>query len=96
MTKLKNQRTSWPILLLILLLISWLSYSFYQAYQPTPFRMQGQIEAQHYNISSKVPGRIEQVLVKKGDNVSKGQMVFTLLSPEIEAKMQQAQAAKGE
>ena len=93
MSTLKNLRINWPVTLLVLLLIGWLSYSFYQAYQPAPYRMQGQIEAQHYNISSKVPGRIEQVLVKKGDSVAKGQMVFTLLSPEIEAKLQQAEAA---
>jgi HlyD family secretion protein len=93
MSTLKSLKINWPVTLLVLLLIGWLSYSFYQAYQPAPFRLQGQIEAQHYNISSKVPGRIEQVLVKKGDSVSKGQMVFTLLSPEIEAKLQQAEAA---
>ncbi len=93
MNEQTNLKKSWPLVLLILLLISWLSYSFYQAYQPAPFRLQGQIEAQHYNISSKVPGRIEQVLVRKGDSVARGQMVFTLLSPEIEAKLQQAEAA---
>lgn len=75
-------------------LVIWLTYTFYQAYQPQPERIQGQIEARHYNISSKVPGRIEKVLVRKGDKVSRGQMIFTLLSPEIHAKLQQAQAGK--
>ncbi|MEW6997269.1 HlyD family secretion protein [Colwelliaceae bacterium BS250] len=84
----------WPIALVITVLVMWLAYSFYQAYQPLPERIQGQIEAQHYSISSKVPGRIEQVLVRKGDNIAKGQMIFTLLSPEIQAKLQQAQAGK--
>jgi HlyD family secretion protein len=52
------------------------------------------IEAQQYSISSKVPGRIDQVLVRKGDTVSKGQLVFTLHSPEIEAKLEQAKAGE--
>ncbi|MFT6924712.1 MAG: HlyD family secretion protein [Psychromonas sp.] len=75
-------------------LIAWIGYSFYQAYQPKPVRLQGQIEAQQYSISSKVAGRIEQVMVKKGDYVKKGDPIFTLYSPEIEAKLEQAIAGK--
>lgn len=85
------------ILLLTLIcfaLIGWLGYSFYQAYQPKPIRLQGQIEAQQYSISSKVAGRIEDVMVKKGDIVKKGDPIFTIYSPEIEAKLEQAVAGK--
>ncbi|PSW20703.1 hypothetical protein C9I98_07625 [Photobacterium sanctipauli] len=74
--------------------VGWLGFTFWQAYQPAPVRMQGQIEAQQYNISSKVPGRIEQVLVRKGDDVSQGDLIFTLLSPEIDAKLEQAKAGQ--
>jgi HlyD family secretion protein len=75
-------------------IVAWLSYTFWLAYQPKPVRMQGQIEAQQYNISSKIPGRIDEVKVKKGDSVEKGQLVFTILSPEIDAKLVQAMAGK--
>lgn len=75
-------------------LVAWLSYSFWLAYRPQPPRLQGQIEAQQYNISSKVAGRVNQVLVRKGDQVQKGQLIFTLLSPEIDAKLAQAVAGK--
>lgn len=74
--------------------VGWLSYTFWLAYQPKPERMQGQIEAQQYNISSKVAGRVDQVLVKKGDQVSKGELIFTILSPELDAKLAQAMAGK--
>ncbi|MCA3927410.1 HlyD family secretion protein [Vibrio vulnificus] len=74
--------------------VSWVGYSFYQAYQPETVRLQGMIEAQQYSISSKVPGRIDQVLVRKGENITKGQLVFTLHSPEIEAKLEQAKAGE--
>jgi len=74
--------------------VGWLSYTFWLAYQPKPERMQGQIEAQQYNISSKVAGRIDQVLVKKGDLVEKGELIFTILSPELDAKLAQAMAGK--
>ncbi|MCW8328507.1 efflux RND transporter periplasmic adaptor subunit [Photobacterium sp. SDRW27] len=75
-------------------LVGWLGYTFWQAYQPQPERMQGQIEAQQYNVSSKVPGRIEQVLVRKGDRVERGDLIFTLLSPELDAKLEQAKAGQ--
>ncbi len=73
---------------------TWIGYGFYQAYQPQPVHLQGQIESQQYSISSKVPGRIDQVYVRKGDMVEKGQLIFTLHSPEIEAKLDQAIASK--
>ncbi|KKC99641.1 MULTISPECIES: HlyD family secretion protein [Photobacterium] len=75
-------------------LATWLGYRFWHAYQPNVERLQGQIEAQQYNISSKVAGRIDQVLVRKGDKVSEGQLIFTLLSPEIDAKLEQAKASQ--
>lgn len=75
-------------------LVGWVGYTFWQAYQPQPERMQGQIEAQQYNISSKVPGRIDQVLVRKGEQIERGQLVFTLLSPELDAKLEQARAGE--
>lgn len=78
--------------ILALAAAGWVGYSFYQAYQPEPVRLQGQIESQQYSISSKVAGRIDQVFVRKGDEVKKGQLIFSLHSPEIEAKLEQAVA----
>jgi HlyD family secretion protein len=82
------------MVLAVVLLIGWLCFRFYQAYQPQPVRLQGQIQAQQYSISSKVSGRIDQVLVRKGDIVSKSQLIFTLFSPEIKAKLEQAIAGQ--
>ncbi len=89
-------KTAKPLVLTAaaLALASWVGYSFYQAYQPKPVRLQGQIESQQYSISSKVPGRIDQVLVRKGDVIEEGQLIFTLHSPEIEAKLEQAKAGE--
>jgi HlyD family secretion protein len=86
-----------PLIMLaviVLALVSWLSYTFWLAYQPKPERIQGQIEAQQYNISSKIAGRVNEVLVKKGDQVKKGDLIFSILSPEIDAKLMQAKAGE--
>ncbi|MBD1558864.1 HlyD family efflux transporter periplasmic adaptor subunit [Vibrio sp. S9_S30] len=72
----------------------WLIYSFNAAYEEQPVRLQGQIEAQQYHISSKVAGRIDKVLVRKGDVIQNGDLVFTIYSPELDAKLEQAIASK--
>ncbi|MDD1779946.1 efflux RND transporter periplasmic adaptor subunit [Enterovibrio sp. ZSDZ35] len=90
MTKLKSAFLAVPVCALV----GWVGYSFYQAYQPQPERFQGQIEAQQYSVSSKVPGRIEDVLVRKGQQVNKGDLIFTLYTPELDAKLEQAKAGQ--
>ena len=83
-----------PILLLVAAGAGWLLYSFVKAYRPAADPLQGQIEAQQYAVSSKVAGRIDRVLVRKGDSVKRGQLVFTLASPEIDARLIQARAGQ--
>ncbi|EGU39550.1 membrane-fusion protein [Vibrio ichthyoenteri ATCC 700023] len=90
---MKNKKTL-VLSAVAIALSSWVGYSFYQAYQPKPIHLQGQIESQQYTISSKVAGRIDQVLVRKGDIVTKDQLIFTIHSPEIEAKLEQAKAGQ--
>lgn len=82
------------ITLIVLGIFTWVAYGFYEAYQPKPIVLQGEITAQSYNVSSKIPGRISAVAVRKGDSVEKGDFIFSLYSPEVEAKLKQAQAAK--
>ena len=53
------------ILALILALVFWVGITFYKAYEPQPLQLQGEIDAQTYNISSKVAGRISQIDVKR-------------------------------
>jgi HlyD family secretion protein len=78
----------------VIALCLWVATTFYEAYQPKSIVLQGQIDAQSYNISSKIPGRIDEVFVKKGDMVDVGDIVFSISSPEIEAKLKGAKAAK--
>jgi len=87
-----NKKTSILIWLVISVLLLLVAQSFWQAYQPAPQTLQGQIEARQYSISSKVSGRIDKVLVNKGDVIKQGQLIFTLLSPELVAKLEQARA----
>lgn len=82
------------IALFIVLIFAWVSFTFYKAYQPKPLVLQGEIDAQSYSVSSKIPGRINEIYVKKGDMLHKNQKVFSITSPEVQAKLKQAQAAQ--
>lgn len=56
--------------------------------------LQGQAETSDYRISSKVPSRVKELRVKSGDKVKAGDTLVIMDSPEVEAKMEQAQAAE--
>ena len=72
----------------------WLAWSIWDAYRPQPIVLQGQIEAQEYSVSSKVPGRIGELLVRRGDPVEIDQLMFRIDSPEIAAKLEQAEGTQ--
>lgn len=61
------------------------------AYPPAP-PLQGQMEARTISVASKVPGRVQRVLVKEGDFVTSGQPVAEMHLPELEAKLSRAKA----
>ncbi|WP_337286345.1 HlyD family efflux transporter periplasmic adaptor subunit [Candidatus Methylomirabilis sp.] len=53
----------------------------------------GTIEATEVEVSSKLPGRLAQLLVKEGDQVQANQVIARLDTSEIEAEVAQQQAA---
>lgn len=54
----------------------------------------GQAEANQVRISGKVPGRIEMYRFDEGDKVKAGDTLVFLNTPEVLAKLQQAEAAQ--
>lgn len=78
-------------LILIILIIAIVGYF---VSKPKPLVIQGEAEASEYRISGKVPGRIEEFYVKEGQEVHKGDTVAFIDSPEVRAKLIQANAAR--
>lgn len=76
----------------VLAIVAVVATMLWRAYQPQPITLQGQVEAQQYLVSSKIPGRLGAVHVKRGDTVAQGDAVFRIDSPELEAKLTQVQA----
>ena len=54
----------------------------------------GEVDASEYRVSNKVPGRIDSLYVKEGDRVKAGDTLAHISSPQVEAKMMQAEAVK--
>ena len=66
----------------------------YYVSRPKKMTIQGEAEATEYRVSGKVPGRIEELYVKEGSKVSKGDTLVLIDSPEVRAKLAQVNAAR--
>lgn len=62
--------------------------------KPQPELLHGTVEVREIRLASKIPGRILRLHVAEGERVEAGQLVFELDSPELTAKLAQAEAAE--
>lgn len=56
-------------------------------------KIEGKIEREQLAVTTKIPGKIQQILVEEGQFVKKGDTLLILELPEVEAKAAQAQGA---
>lgn len=84
----------YTITLIIIAVITVVAFIGWFVLRPAPYIMQGTVEATSYKVSSKVPGRVDSLTVKRGDTVVKGQFLYGISSPEVYAKLTQAEAAE--
>ena len=76
------------LLLIMFTIVGWL-IEF-----PAPLIVQGEVEATQVRVAAKIYGRVDSIFVKEGSSVLRGQVMISLDSPEIDAKLEQATAAK--
>lgn len=91
---MKKSRTIYLLLLAILLLGVGLVLLGRALRRRTPQLIQGRVECTTYRASSKVPGRILELHVAEGDRVERGEVLYTLSTPELDAKLQQVEALR--
>ncbi|WP_081965536.1 HlyD family secretion protein [Porphyromonas macacae] len=90
----KRQKTmvfTFLVVLVVVILIAIAGFIFFNPHQEVII---GQAEVEEVRISGKVPGRISEYLVEEGQRVSKGDTLVRIYSPEVLAKLEQAEAAK--
>jgi len=62
--------------------------------RPEPVIIQGEADASEVRVSGKVPGRIKQFMAEEGTQVKAGDTLVIIDSPELTAKLEQANAAE--
>lgn len=60
----------------------------------TPMLIQGTVECTTYKASSKIAGRISEMKVAEGQHVDKGELLYVLSTPELDAKLRQVEALR--
>ncbi len=79
---------------IILIVLAAVSAAGWMMMQPQQQFIQGEVEARKVNVSAKIPGRVEEMLVEEGQAVKQGDVVAVLDSPQLQAKRTQAQSAE--
>lgn len=74
------------LLLLSVAAGSYWGYARYTDRKPTGLHASGTIEATEVNLSAKLPGTLENLSVKEGDRVKKGQLVAVLTRSDLAAQ----------
>ena len=94
--KTQNKRNSGMLLafLTLLLVVAVVSIVGMIVMKPQPIMLQGQAEANEVRVSGKIPGRIDNFLVSEGMTVHKGDTLVIIDSPELQAKLMQANSAE--
>lgn len=91
----KSRRLS-PLMLAIaagvVLLLVFIVVGLFLAARPPKDQVQGMVEAETFTVATKVPSRIERFLADEGQQVTAGQELALLSSPEVDAKDAQARA----
>jgi HlyD family secretion protein len=89
-----NKTKNFLIASAIIAIIAFIGYAIWIIARPVPLEIQGEVEATQIKVASKLVGRIDSLMVHKGDDVIAGSILFTITSPELDAKYLQASAVR--
>lgn len=91
---MKQKSRNSIITVVVIALIGFLSYSIWLISAPQALEVQGYVEATQIKVGSKLIGRIDSLAVHKGQDVKAGDFLYRIHSPEVDAKLLQAEAAR--
>jgi len=83
-----------PAIILALVIVSIAALSIWYLVRPEPLLLQGEVDATRLDIAARVDGRVADIPVVRGQNVSAGAVLVRIDNPETLAKLEQARAAK--
>ena len=86
------KRITISLVVVLLLLISIIAFIGYRWGRSKRVEVQGFVELTTLRLASKIAGRIDKVFVEEGDSVSKGDTLYVISTPELDAKLSQVEA----
>ena len=78
---MKKSNVIWLIIALIVIIAAVAAVGYYLK-KSEPTIIQGTVECTSYKASSKIAGRIEEMKVEQGQQVTKGELLYVLSTPE--------------
>ena len=89
-----NKKKQIATLILVALILLAIVLGVWLSSRKQPTLIQGQMDAQQTDIAAKVSGRIGKILVQEGQAIDVSTPLIEMNSPEIQAKVKQAEAAR--
>ena len=89
-----NKKKQIATLILVALILLAIVLGVWLSSRKQPTLIQGQMDAQQTDIAAKVSGRIGKILVQQGQAIDVSTPLIEMNSPEIQAKVKQAEAAR--
>ncbi len=86
------KKTNISLIVVLVLLISIIIFIGYRWGRSRKVVVQGFVECTTLRLASKLAGRIEKVFVEEGDSISKGDTIYVISTPELDAKLMQVEA----
>jgi len=86
------KKTNISLIVVLVLLISIIIFVGYRFGRSRRVAVQGYVELTNLRLASKIAGRIDKVFVEEGDSVSKGDTLYIISTPELDAKLMQVEA----
>lgn len=82
------------VLIVILSVVGIVVLSLWYLVQRPPLLIQGEADATRIDIAARVDGRVAELPVDRGQNVTAGQVLVTIDNPELLTRLKEAEAAR--
>lgn len=86
------KKTNISLIVVLILLISIIVFIGYRWGRRDRVVTQGFVECTTLRLGSKIAGRIDKLFVEEGDSVSRGDTLYVISTPELDAKLAQVEA----
>src|SRR5258708_15757264 len=82
-----------PAIIVAVTIVAIVAISLWYLVQPQPLVIQGEADGTRIDIAARIDGRVLELPVDRGQNVTAGQVLLTIDNPELLTRLKEAEAA---